>query len=370
MGIEVFSGKRVLITGHTGFKGTWLTAWLHSVGAKICGISKDIPTSPSMFEILNLEKDIEHHLFDICESKRLNEVVRTFNPDFIFHLAAQALVSVSYEDPIDTIKTNVVGTASILQCLTEFQGNCTAIIITSDKCYENVEWEWGYKETDRLGGKDIYSGSKGAAEIILHAYIESFLKNKTNIKIASARAGNVIGGGDWAKDRIVPDCIKSWLNNVPVTIRCPDATRPWQHVLEPLSGYLALAIALSEDTQSPSKLNHQAFNFGPRNEQNKTVLELISELANRWGIEDQSDAFSIVDRTPFHEAGLLKLNCDKAMFHLSWQPNLEYEECIDFVSDWYVEHYQKESNMRDFTLLQIMRYQEYANKRAIAWAQK
>uniref|UniRef100_UPI001237FF90 GDP-mannose 4,6-dehydratase n=1 Tax=Candidatus Enterovibrio escicola TaxID=1927127 RepID=UPI001237FF90 len=192
MGMEKFSGKRVLITGHTGFKGTWLTAWLHSVGAKICGISKDIPTSPSMFEILNLEKDIEHHLFDICESKRLSEVVRTFNPDFIFHLAAQALVSVSYEDPIDTIKTNVLGTASILQCLTEFQGNCTAIIITSDKCYENVEWEWGYKETDRLGGKDIYSGSKGAAEVILHAYIESFLKNKTNIKIASARAGNCL----------------------------------------------------------------------------------------------------------------------------------------------------------------------------------
>ena len=243
-----YQNKKVLITGHTGFKGSWLTTWLLRLGATVVGISKDILTNPSMFEILGLKDKIRHHSFDIRALNLLKNTIQKEKPDFIFHLAAQAIVSVSYEDPVETITSNAIGTMNLLESLRKIDWGCTAVIITSDKCYDNVEREQGYKETDTLGGKDIYSGSKGAAELIIKSYLESFFLSFNHpVKVGIARAGNVIGGGDWAKDRIVVDSIKAWSKKRFVEIRSPKATRPWQHVLEPLSGYLVLAYYLKKN---------------------------------------------------------------------------------------------------------------------------
>ena len=307
---NVYKGKKVLVTGHTGFKGSWLTTWLLKLGANVVGISKEVPTSPSMFEALELEKNIKHYNEDIINLDAIVKIIREEKPDILFHLAAQAIVSVSYSDPIETISSNVMGTANVLEALKEINEPCTAIIITSDKCYDNVEQVWGYKETDLMGGKDIYSGSKGAAELIIKSYYHSFFKNKSsNVKLAIGRAGNVIGGGDWAQDRIVVDCVRAWSEGKSVEIRSPEATRPWQHVLEPLSGYLNLGAVL----YMSNKLDGEAFNFGPRAEQNRTVLELLTELSKDWDI---AQAYHVTDNIPFHEAGLLKLICDKSLFYL------------------------------------------------------
>ena len=363
--VNTYKGKKVLITGHTGFKGSWLTAWLLKLQAEICGISNEIPTDPSMFVELDLQSKIQHHFCDIRDLNKVQQIIEEFNPDFVFHLAAQPIVSLSYDDPLNTISTNVFGTAVILEALRNWNKSCSVVIITSDKCYENVEWVWGYKETDQLGGKDIYSGSKGAAEIIFHAYYNSFFKNENcKLKIATGRAGNVIGGGDWAKDRIVVDCMKSWDNNIPVEIRSPKATRPWQHVLEPLSGYLTLGAKLNED----SSLCGQSFNFGPKAEQNRTVLELLSDLSKRWDFKSLDYAYTITDNIPFHEAGLLKLNCDKALFHLRWEANLDYSDCVDMVGDWYFSYYNDTLDMYDFTIKQIMFYEKLASTKNLIWS--
>jgi len=239
------------------------------------------------------------------------------------------------------------------------------IFITSDKCYNNVEWVWGYKETDALGGEDIYSGSKGAAELIFKSYYHSFFKNmeKSNIRVASVRAGNVIGGGDWADHRIVPDCMRAWVNGESVEIRSPKATRPWQHVLEPLSGYLSLA----QNLYSNSDLNGESFNFGPSADYNKTVKGLLKDLSNYWKLK-QAPSFLSKGISEFHEAGLLKLNCDKALFHLKWLPTLDYNKLIEFTSTWYYKFYFEQINMREFTLDQIKEYEVIAKKRDIEWA--
>ncbi|WP_260260060.1 CDP-glucose 4,6-dehydratase [Vibrio intestinalis] len=362
---DVYKGKKVLITGHTGFKGAWLTTWLLDLGAEVCGISKDIPTQPSMFEVLDLESSIQHHIADVRNLEEIRKIILDFKPDFLFHLAAQPIVSLSYSNPLDTISTNVLGTANILEALRSVEHRCNAVIVTSDKCYENVEWVWGYKETDHMGGKDIYSGSKGAAEIIFHAYQESFFKNSSDqVRLATGRAGNVIGGGDWASDRIVADCMRAWSNNQRVEIRCPDATRPWQHVLEPLSGYLTLGQGLVDDSS-----NHgEQYNFGPRAEQNHTVKNLLSDLSSYWDFKKLNDAYVVTDNIPFHEAGLLKLNCDKALFRLKWEANLNYEQCIRFVSEWYYEFYQGRKDMREFTLRQIKEYQDKAENKKLVWS--
>ena len=344
---NIYKDKKVVVTGHTGFKGTWLTIWLLKLGAKVIGISDKIPTNPSMFEELNITKKI------ILESE----------PDFLFHLAAQPIVSESYTDPIETISTNVLGTANILESLRFLNNTCISVIITSDKCYDNVEWIWGYKESDNLGGKDIYSGSKGAAELIFKSYYNSFYINRKNIKIASARAGNVIGGGDWAKDRIVPDCMKAWKENRYVEIRSPKATRPWQHVLEPLSGYLLLAEKLAID----ETLNGESFNFGPNAEYNITVQKLIADLSLYWNFNHIDDAFKITDNIIFHEASLLKLNCEKAQFNLKWKPALKYNQTIEFVSNWYYSFYKKKQNMFDYTLEQIDKFEKCAIENEIIW---
>lgn len=363
---NIYKGKKVLVTGHTGFKGSWLVTWLLELGAEVCGISVDIPTKPSMFEALGLENKINHNILDIRNLEKLKEVINEFKPDYLFHLAAQPIVSLSYENPISTITTNVIGTANVLESLRYADFECIGIIITSDKCYENVEWYWGYKETDALGGKDIYSGSKGAAEVIFHAYQNSFFSNPAcNIRLATGRAGNVIGGGDWAADRIVADCVKAWSVNKKVEIRCPSATRPWQHVLEPLSGYLTLGEELSKS----SEINGEQFNFGPKSEQNRNVEELLSDLSKYWGFASSDEAFTVTDNIPFHEAGLLKLNCDKALFKLKWEASLNYHDCIRFVSEWYYNFYNlKSQDMLEFTIQQIKEYQNIANANNLKWS--
>lgn len=361
---NVFKNKKVFITGHTGFKGSWLTMWLLRMGADVAGYSDGIPTSPSIFEVLQLESRIRHIVGDVRDLGNLKAAIESFEPDFVFHLAAQPIVSVSYQDPISTITTNVVGTANVLESLRLINCQCTAVIITSDKCYENVEWIWGYKETDHLGGRDIYSGSKGAAETIFHAYYHSFFKSpECQVRIATGRAGNVIGGGDWASDRIVVDCMKNWAAGQSVEIRSPAATRPWQHVLEPLSGYLTLAAALSTN----SALHGESFNFGPRAEQNHSVLELLADLSKKWHFDSVDQAYRVTANTPFHEAGLLKLNCDKALFALRWEANLHYRECVDMVSEWYYNYYKTDLDMHGFTNGQIEHYERRACENSLIW---
>ena len=248
--VSCYKSKKILITGHTGFKGSWLTAWLLKIGAEIVGVSKDIPTQPSMFEVLGLEEKIKHYNQDIRDLEKIRFIINKEKPDFIFHLAAQAIVSTSYIDPIETITTNAIGTANILEVLKTYKNPCISVMITSDKCYDNIESIWGYKEDDNLGGKDIYSGSKAAAEHIIKSYYHSFFKDINHpVKIGVGRAGNVIGGGDWAKDRIIVDSMLAWSNNQSVEIRSPKATRPWQHVLEPLSGYLLLGSKLQKSIE-------------------------------------------------------------------------------------------------------------------------
>lgn len=361
---NIYNNKKVLVTGNTGFKGSWLTVWLLKLGAKVVGISKDIPSNPSMFEELGLEKKITHHFEDIRNLEGIKQVFQSEKPDFIFHLAAQPIVSTSYSEPIETFTSNTIGTANILEALRMLNSKCVAVFITSDKCYDNVEWVWGYKETDALGGKDIYSGSKGAAELVIKSYFHSFFNRKdSELKLGIGRAGNVIGGGDWAKDRIVVDCMRAWSENKIVEIRSPNATRPWQHVLEPLSGYLQLGQKLCEKKE----LHGEAFNFGPKSQKNHTVSDLLNELCKSWGYEDPAKAYSITDNIPFYEAGLLRLNCDKALFHLNWQANLEYSETIKFVGEWYYSFYKRNKDMYNFTLSQIANYEELATQRKISW---
>lgn len=361
--LNIYRGKRVLVTGHTGFKGSWLSAWLAQLGAEVAGLSLDIPSTPSNFEASRVVGLVRDHRIDIRDESEVKRVVSEFQPDFVFHLAAQALVRPSYEDSLATIATNALGSAHVLDALRHHERPVVAVMITSDKAYDNVEWIWGYRETDRLGGKDPYSASKGMAELAIRTYVESFFQG-TNcpVTLGITRAGNVIGGGDWALDRIVPDCMKNWSENRSVDIRSPNATRPWQHVLEPLSGYLALGAELAA-----SKRRHgEAYNFGPPAHQNHSVKALIDEMALHWDNVRWNDVSGNEHR---HEAGLLKLNCDKALAELDWQPTLEFAETVQMTVEWYREFYQNPAaSMRDFTLQQIERYTELGKQRGRAWA--
>ncbi len=361
---QTYENKTVLITGHTGFKGSWLSLWLSHLGANVIGVSFDIPSEPSHFNAAKLNNKVVDHRLDIRDRGALKKLSRDIQPDFVFHLAAQALVRLSYETPADTIATNAIGTSNVLDALRSLDKRVVAVMITSDKAYDNVEWVWGYRETDRLGGKDPYSASKGMAELAIRAYVESFFsKIDSNIRVGVARAGNVIGGGDWAKDRIVVDCIKSWSEGKVLDIRNPDATRPWQHVLEPLSGYLSLGADLALNS-----LNHgQAYNFGPPSNQNHSVKELINEMKKYWENVRWNDISK--DEAHMHEAGLLKLNCDKALFDLKWLPTLRFEETVQMTVAWYKEFYESnEDVMYEKSLSQIVEYTKIAKERGIAWA--
>lgn len=359
-----FTNKKVLITGHTGFKGSWLTAWLNQLGANITGISLDPSTQPSHFNSANFSDDIKDLRIDIRNKKELEDAIINFQPDFVFHLAAQPLVRRSYEDPIETWGVNLLGTLNILEALRKLDTECTAIMITSDKCYDNVEWEWGYRETDAMGGPDPYSASKGAAELAIRSHIKSyFSKKKSKVRIASARAGNVIGGGDWACDRIVPDCVSAWSRNEIVELRNPHSTRPWQHVLEPLSGYLCQAIALANNPN----LHGESFNFGPQAKQNHSVLDLVIKMSCYWDQVKWKD-ISTSSKGPY-ESGLLKLNCDKALHYLNWYAVMGFEDTVRMTSEWYSSFYMNPQNASKLTYDHINDYTKMAKAVGIHWAQ-
>lgn len=356
---EVFKNKTILITGHTGFKGAWLAIWLVRLGAKVIGISDSVPSAPSHYEAAHLKEILQDHRIDIRDSEGLSILIKNLQPDFIFHLAAQALVRQAYEDPLKTLTVNAIGTANILNSLRGLEKRTIVVMVTSDKAYDNVEWVWGYRENDRLGGKDPYSASKGMAEMAIRTFVDSFFsKEKTNIRLGIARAGNVIGGGDWAADRIVPDCMRAWSRGEVVDIRSPYATRPWQHVLEPLSGYLKLACLLSEE----ERLHGEAFNFGPAADQNRTVKDLIEEMSGHWSNIRWNDVSKA--KVHEHEASLLKLNCDKAMIQLNWRSVLDFSETVKMTVDWYKHYYNKNVDcMMNITENQIDFYTLLAKRR-------
>lgn len=355
--LKTFSGKKVFITGNTGFKGSWLTLWLEQLGASVFGYSNTEKTQPSMFENLGIEKSIKQFYGDIADRKTLLDSLKNVEPDFIFHLAAQSIVSTSYSNPLGTIKTNSLGTSTLLDVLVELELACVSVIITSDKCYENDERMSGYREDDRLGGRDPYSASKAAAEIFLSSYIRSFFRDGSKQRIGIARAGNVIGGGDWNKNRIVVDCARAWLQSEKVSLRNPEATRPWQHVLEPLSGYLILAQKLSESSEH----HGEAFNFGPDESNVYTVNEVVNRLGKCWGHEDVAEHVEFSRNKIMHEASLLSLNCEKATKVLSWSPRLEIDECLKLVADWYVQFGRNPDELLGLTLEQIKFYDSKGN---------
>ena len=362
--LDNFQNKTVVLTGHTGFKGAWLTAWLKQLGAKVVGISLDPPTDPSHFIAATLSDGMVDLRIDIRNRIALEEAIVSAKPDFLFHLAAQALVRRSYEDPLETWQTNVVGTLHVLEALRKLDKPCAAVIITSDKCYDNVEWVWGYRETDAMGGPDPYSASKGAAELAIRSHIKSYFpKTSSKVRIASARAGNVIGGGDWAADRIVPDCVKAWSSDNLVELRNPLSTRPWQHVLEPLSGYLSLAIALSQRPE----LHGEPFNFGPQAQQNHSVLELVQQMSLHWDQVRWQDVSGSLAGP--YESGLLKLNCDKSLHYLHWHAVMGFQDTVQMTAEWYRAYYQKPANIATTTNVQIATYTTIAKKQGLAWAQ-
>ena len=357
-----YRGKRVLVTGHTGFKGSWLCEWLLGLGAEVAGYSVDVPSNPSHFEILKLSERLTHRMGDVRNAASLTQFIQEFKPEIVFHLAAQALVRKSYDHPADTFETNLMGTVRVLDAIRSVTSVKAAVFITSDKCYENVEWEYGYRETDRLGGQDPYSASKACAEIAFSSYARSFFASPDSARIASARAGNVIGGGDWAVDRIVPDCVRAWSAGKDVSIRNPSSTRPWQHVLEPLSGYLMLGAAL---LKSKEEVRNESFNFGPPADVTQSVDQLIREVQKTWKNANWKQEGPAPSAKK--EAGLLKLNCDKAWHRLSWEPTLKFEESIRMTAEWYLAAQKDPALAAEITRTQIGEYARFATERKRAW---
>lgn len=323
-----YNGARVFVTGHTGFKGSWLTYLLTLLGADVMGYALPPQGGGSHFEALGLGNRIRHREGDIRDAYGLKAAMDEFSPEFVFHLAAQAIVRTSYADPSQTFDVNVMGSVNVLEAVRQSESVRSLVYITSDKAYENREWIWAYRENDRLGGHDPYSASKAAAELVFSAYWNSFLQFRPDLGAASARAGNVIGGGDWARDRIVPDCIRSIRDGVPIVLRNPSATRPWQHVLEPLSGYLQLGASLRDDPAGYSS----AWNFGPSSAEVRTVLEVAERLVGLFG-----KGSIIVQPTDHkqHEAQLLQLNCDKSHQKLGWRPRWNASQTLEATGDWY-----------------------------------
>jgi CDP-glucose 4,6-dehydratase len=358
---HVFQGKNIWLSGHTGFKGAWLARWLGQLGARVHGFAQPPATTPSLFEELNISKIVEHEIGDVRDADAVKKSILRVQPDFVFHLAAQALVRYSYEQPLETYATNVMGTAHVLEALRSLQKPCAAVIVTTDKCYENREMDYAYAEDDHLGGHDPYSSSKGAAEIVISAYRRSFF-GQSPVRIASARAGNVIGGGDWARDRIVPDCIRALQRGETIPVRNPHATRPWQHVLEPLSGYLWLAASLAQNDANATLAT--AFNFGPDKEANRNVGDLVGEILKSWPgrWEDQSNPHA------HHEAKLLMLSTAKAKQVLHWQPTWSFETAIANTVKWYRGVNENAAHAESLTLRQIAAYEAAARAANIAWA--
>ena len=357
--LNVFKNKVVIVTGHTGFKGSWLTKWLLLLGAKIIGISNNIPSKPSHFECLNLTNKIIHKNIDIKNLKLLKKVFIRYKPDFVFHLAGQSIVKKSFTDPINTWETNTIGTLNILESLRNLKKKCFVILITSDKSYKNIEIKRGYKEDDILGGHDPYSASKAGAELVIQSYIKSFFPaNKTKVFISVARAGNVIGGGDWSNYRLIPDCIKSWVKNKSVTLRNPKSTRPWQHVLEAVWGYLLLAANLKRN----NKLHGEVFNFGPELSSNYSVLQVVKKMKKNWN----KVSWKSIDpkKNNFYESSLLKLNSNKAKKIINWRCVLSFPETIEMVSDWYRNYDKNPKKIHNITASQIKKYENLLKVRS------
>lgn len=328
--LEIFRGKRVLVTGHTGFKGSWLTLLLNGLGAEVMGYALAPEYAGGHFERLGLERQIRHVTGDLRDLDRMRQEVASFRPEIVFHLAAQALVRPSYVDPKTTFDVNVGGGVNLLEVVRTCESVRALVFITSDKCYENLEWIWGYRETDAMGGHDPYSASKGAAELVFSSYLRSFFTNRPDFGAATARAGNVIGGGDWAADRIVPDCVRALQAGKPITIRSPRATRPWQHVLEPLSGYLKLGARLLER----GHVYDGAWNFGPHVGDVRTVLDVANAIASQF----ETGSVVVDDpRDKPHEAHLLQLNSDKARQLLQWDTRWNFDQTLSATGGWYRE---------------------------------
>ena len=345
--LTFFSKKKVLITGHTGFKGSWLTKILTQNNAIVLGYSLEAGKN-SHFTMLNMGQEIESVYGDIRDKEKLSNVISEFAPEIVFHLAAQPLVRLSYQDPVATMETNIMGSVNILDAVRTSESIRSLVFVTSDKCYENLDWVWGYRENDRLGGRDPYSASKGAAEIVFSSYQRSFFESCRAIGSASVRAGNVIGGGDWALDRLIPDCIRAIESEKPLEIRNPSATRPWQHVLEPLSGYLLLAKCLYEDHKKFSG----AWNFGPKPDQVRTVIEVAEKIFKEIG---RGTVNVTSNSSAMHEANLLQLNCEKAHQVLGWYPKWSVEKTIVETANWYQKFLNKNSIIKE-TERQIEEY--------------
>ena len=348
--LEHYRGKRVLVTGHTGFKGSWLSIWLEMLGAEVYGYA--LPAAGrSLYEEADVADSLkEERLNDIRFDGGLEQFIDRIRPDVVFHLAAEAIVGNAHKNPVNAWETNVIGTLKLMSALKRRGAECHLVIITSDKCYENNEWVWGYREQDVLGGKDMYSASKAAVEILVSAFFRSYLEEDSNrLLLATARAGNVIGGGDWSDFRLVPDCMRSWERGDTVTLRNPSSTRPWQHVLEPLRGYLRLGYELSRNR----KIHGEAFNFGPDASNSKEVHELVKELSQNW-----PDAKWTIgsEQNDFSESSLLALNCDKAGARLKWRPALSFAQTAEMTAKWYFSCHKGE-NRRELCVKQILSYQ-------------
>lgn len=346
-----WNGKKVFLTGHSGFKGSWLSLWLISMGAKVTGYSLAPNTTPNLFGVLELDSLIEKsHVADIRDLTGLQNAMSEAKPDVVIHMAAQPLVRYSYFNPVETYATNIMGTVHVLESIRVIDTVRATVVVTTDKCYENKEWVWGYRENEPMGGYDPYSSSKGCAELVTSAYRQSYFSgsNLTN-KVASVRAGNVIGGGDWSEDRLIPDAIKAFEGNVPLMIRNPLATRPWQHVLEPLSGYLILAQALYAQGSDFAS----SWNFGPCDEDNRSVQEVVELLITEWG---GSAKWKKEGSEQPHEANLLKLDCSKAHAYLGWHPKWNLEMAIQKIVGWQ-KAFQDKENMQELSLAQINEYQ-------------
>jgi CDP-glucose 4,6-dehydratase len=362
-----YQNKTVLVTGHTGFKGSWLSVWLRELGANVVGFSLEPPSDPSNFIATGLKNKISHVHGDIREIDQLSTAFRKYQPEFVFHLAAQPLVRFSYEEPKLTFDTNLGGTVNVLEAVRSSPSVKVLINITSDKCYENKEWIWGYRENDPMGGYDPYSASKGCAELAFSAYLRSFFAQNASsgksIGAASVRAGNVIGGGDWGKDRLLPDCIRALVSSQPIGIRSPKSIRPWQHVLEPLSGYLWLGALLKEDPVRYSG----AWNLGPEDDSHMTTVELVERLIHYWGEGTWQD-HSVKDAP--HEAKLLKLNCDKAHSELQWRAVLNLDDGLKMTADWYKGFYRENQNKDIYSLCveQLHTYIDKATEKNMYWA--
>ena len=357
---QIYKNKKVLITGHTGFKGSWLSLWLKRLGAEVLGYSLEPPTQPNHFHLLSL--NIHSIIGDIRDREKFYSVVEDFKPDIVFHLAAQPLVRYSYKNPIETFETNIIGTANVFEACKKVSSVKAIVNITSDKCYENKEWVWGYRENDSMGGYDPYSASKGCAELITSSYRNSFFNikdygEKHNTLLASARAGNVIGGGDWSEDRLIPDIVKATSKKEKVFIRNPLATRPWQHVLEPLSGYLHLGQKLLQGKKEFA----DGWNFGPNDESIVSVEEVVTKAKSFWNeIEYEINT----DLADLHEAMLLKLDCSKAHYYLKWKPIWDINKTLQKTINWYKTFYEKKEIL---TNSDLQSYIEDAEKLGVEW---